>query len=739
MDILVRKIYLAYCLVWLNFSSLLKRHAENRDKHRMLIKNKLLTLSLLIAPPLASATDVLVVTAPDSNDLYTATTTSSATKNDTEIMKIPQTVNVVTKTQIENRAAETVVDALRYTPGVVTEYRGDSNRNDEVFSRGFDYANKILDGISFGGNASSSIGTTEPWFLDRIEMIKGPASVQFGQISPGGVIAMTSKKPTTQSINKIQLRAGNRNKTEGFFDLGGKLTDDGRVLYRLNGLAKKKDTQVRDYEEEKYAVAPAITFLNEDTSFTLLAYLQNSPKNGYRNFLPALGTLESTPEGKIPQDFNISNPDYNISRQKQHSIGYEFEHNFSDTISLVQKARYAEIDEKYHYLVFNTLASEAKNYPYVLKRMAQHEKTKLNTFGVDTHLIFNIDSEGIYQTLLVGVDYKWTKEDKQFWRDRSGNYDIDWRNPQYPKIDEARQTLSTNQLQKSDQTGIYIQDQIEWNNWNLLASARYDWIEVRTTDRIISDKSQQNDGKLTGLAGLLYSFDNGISPYISYSTSFEPNLATNRKPGSKPFDPKTAKQTEVGIKYLTPDQNTLATLSLYHIEQNNIPKYDAGLGYMTLIGKGESKGAEVQINSRLTDKFAITGAYSYTKTKVLETTNSAEKGKEFPRIPKNMVSVWGQYEENTGMLNGLKAGAGVRYIGSGKAEADNSFSVPGVTLYDAMVGYDLANISPSLKGATIQLNVNNLADKHYVSSCGMSDACFYGIGRTGTVTFDYAW
>ncbi|WP_228006349.1 TonB-dependent siderophore receptor [Morganella morganii] len=306
-------------------------------------KSKLSILSLLIASPLASATDVLVVTAPNSNDSYTATATSSATKNDTEIIKIPQTVNVVTKTQIESRAAETVVDALRYTPGVVTEYRGDSKRNGEVFSRGFDYANKILDSISFGGNASSSIGTTEPWFLDRIEMIKGPASVQYGQISPGGVIAMTSKKPTAQSINKIQLRAGNRNKTEGFFDLGGKLTEDGRVLYRLNGLAKKKDTQVRDYGEEKYAVSPAITFLNEDTSFTLLAYLQKSPKNGYRNFLPRVGTLESTPEGKIPQDFNISNPGYNISRQKQHSIGYEFEHNFSDTISLVQKARYAKL------------------------------------------------------------------------------------------------------------------------------------------------------------------------------------------------------------------------------------------------------------------------------------------------------------------------------------------------------------------------------------------------------------
>lgn len=502
---------------------------------------------------------------------------------------------------------------------------------------------------------------------------------------------------------------------------------------------KKKDTQVRDYEEEKYAIAPAITFLNEDTTFTLLAYLQNSPKNGYRNFLPKVGTLELTPEGKIPQDFNISNPDYNISKQKQHSIGYEFEHNFSDQISLVQKARYAEIDEKYNYLVFNTLASEAKNYPYVLKRMAQHEKTKLNTFGVDTHLNFDIDNGGLYQTLLVGVDYKWTKEDKQFWRDRSGNYDIDWRNPQYQKIDESKQTLFTDQLQKSDQIGIYIQDQIEWNSWNLLASTRYDWIEVKTIDRTNSDNSKQNDGKLTGLVGVLYSFDNGISPYISYSTSFEPNLATNRKPESKPFDPKTAKQTEIGIKYLTPDQKTLATLSLYHIEQKNIPKYDSELGYMTLIGKGESKGVEAQINSKLTDKFAVTGAYSYTKTKVLETANSAEKGKEFPRIPKNMASVWGQYEENSGMLNGLKAGAGVRYIGSSKAGADNSFSVPGVTLYDAMVGYELANISPSLKGATIQLNVNNLMDKHYVSSCGMSDACFYGIGRTGTVTFDYAW
>ncbi|ELP5685300.1 TonB-dependent siderophore receptor [Salmonella enterica subsp. enterica serovar Bredeney] len=705
----------------------------------MLKESKLSVLLLSIASPLASATDILVVTAPSPNDSYTAITTSSATRNDAEIMKIPQTVNVITKTQIESRAAETVVDALRYTPGVVTEYRGDSNRNDEVFSRGFDYANKILDGISFGGNASSSIGTTEPWFLDRIEMIKGPASVQYGQISPGGVIAMTSKKPTAQSVNKIQLRSGNRNKTEAFFDLGGKLTDDGNVLYRLNGLAKKKDTQVRDYEEEKYAIAPAITFLNEDTTFTLLAYLQNAPKNGYRNFLPRVGTVESTPEGKIPQDFNVSNPDYNISKQKQHSIGYEFEHNFSDTISLVQKARYAEIDEKYNYLVFNTLASESKNYPYVLKRIAQHEKTKLNTFGVDTHLNFNIDSEGIYQTLLVGVDYKWTKENKQFWRDRSDDYDIDWRNPQYQQINESRQKLSTDQLQASDQVGVYIQDQIEWNNWNLLASTRYDWIEVSTTDRRISDKSQQNDGKLTGLVGLLYSFDNGISPYISYSTSFEANLVTNRKPESKPFDPKSAKQIEVGIKYLTSDQNTLATLSLYHIEQNNIPKYDSDLGYMTLIGKGESKGVEAQINSKLTDKLAITGAYSYTKTKVLETAKNAEKGKEFPRIPKNMISVWGQYEENAGILDGLKAGAGVRYIGSSKAGADNSFSVPGVTLYDAMVGYDLENVSSSLKGATIQLNVNNLTDKHYVSSCGMSDACFYGIGRTGTVMFDYAW
>ncbi|GAB1439982.1 ferrichrome porin FhuA [Providencia sp.] len=709
----------------------------------MLVKSKLAVLPLLIVSQFAvaaSKSEIMVITAaPSSEDLYTATKTSSATKTDTEIMRLPQTVNVVTKTQIENRAAETVVESLRYTPGVVTEYRGDSNRNDEVFSRGFDYANKVLDGLSFGGNASSSMGTTEPWFLEKVEMIKGPASVQFGQISPGGVIVMTSKKPTTEKVNKIQLRAGNRNKTEGFFDVGGKLTDNGAVLYRLNGLAQKKDTQVKDYEEEKYAIAPAISFINEDTTFTLLGYLQNSPKNGYRNFLPKVGTLESTPNGKIPQDFNISNPDYNLSKQKQHSIGYEFEHNFNNGISLVQKARYGQIDEKYNYLVFNTISTDPVNYPYILKRMAQHEKNKLNTFGIDTHLNFDIDRGHLSQTLLVGVDYKWTKEDKKFWRDRNGNYDIDWRNPHYQTIDESKQALVTNQLQKSDQIGIYLQDQIEWKNWNLLASTRYDWLEVRTTDRTNADKSQQNDGKLTGLIGLLYTFDNGISPYISYSTSFEPNLATNRKPNSKPFDPKTAKQTEIGIKYLTPDQNTLATLSLYRIEQKNIPKYDSDIGYMTLIGKGESKGVEAQINSRLTDKFAITSAYSYTKTKVLETANSAEKGKEFTRIPKNMFSTWGQYDENSGILNGAKAGAGIRYIGSSQGSTDNSFSVPGVTLFDVMVGYDLGKASPSLKGATIQLNINNLADKRYVSSCGMADACFYGIGRTSTVTFDYSW
>lgn len=688
--------------------------------------------------------DKIIVTASPTQDPqapisgFVATRTLSTNKTDADIDKTPQSISVITRDQMDAQDVSSVSQALRYTPGVFTEYRGSSNRNDEVFIRGYSYAPRFLDGLSYGMGASSSTGALDPWLLERVELIRGPASVLYGQLNPGGLVAMTSKRPTSTPIHHIQVRAGNDRLAETAFDFGGPLSEDNRILYRLNGLAKTQHTQIKDYKEERFALAPSITFLpNEQTRLTLLSFIQQDPQAGYRNFLPAYGTVKKTPEGTIPFDFNVSNPDYHQSWRQQYGIGYEFEHEFNDSLKIVQNARYSHIKQKYKYLVFGSLR---KDNPYILERRAQRERRETDTLGIDTRLQADFATAKIDHTLIAGLDYQWSKEQDNLWRDMGSQYDLDWRNPNYHyPIDMSLQTPATDQLQKYDQIGVYLQDQLQWQNWILLAGLRQDWTQVRTHDFIANTRVQQDDNKLTGRAGLLYAFDNGISPYITYSTSFEPNLQTRRAPGTAPFDPSEGRQLEAGVKYLTPNKQTLATLSVYQLQQRNVTNYNAEKGYFEPVGEVRSRGFEAQVNSQLTENISFITSYAYTDTEVRKTIAKDTQGKELPRVPKHMASFWGQYDETSGLFNGAKAGFGVRYIGVSQGDTTNTFSVPSVTLYDAMLGYSLGELSPSLKGAEIQLNMNNIANKHYVASCAGDSACFYGIGRTMTATVNYRW
>ncbi|EOV7493949.1 TonB-dependent siderophore receptor [Proteus mirabilis] len=720
------------------------------------MSKKIIATNLLLALPFSllslqihaamtqNSPDKIIVTASPSQDPQgpisglVATKTLSTNKILSDIDKTPQSISVITRDQMDAQDVSSVSQALRYTPGVFTEYRGSSNRNDEIFIRGYSYAPRFLDGLSYGMGASSSTGAIDPWLLERVELIRGPSSVLYGQLNPGGLVAMTSKRPTSTTINHIQARVGNDKLTETAFDFAGSLSDDNRILYRLNGLAKTQHTQIKDYKEERFALAPAITFLpNEQTRLTLLSFIQQEPEAGYRNFLPAYGTVKKTPEGTIPFDFNVNNADYHQSWRQQYGVGYEFEHEFNDRLKLIQNARYSHIKQKYKYLVFGSLR---KDNPYILERRAQQEKRETDTFGIDTRLQADFDTEKLAHTAIIGIDYQWSKNKDNLLQAMGPEYDLDWRNPNYHyPIDISLQKPVTNQLQKHDQLGIYLQDQIQWKNWILLGGLRQDWAQVRTYDHIKNSKDQQDDQKLTGRVGLLYAFDNGISPYISYSTSFEPNLQTRRAPGSAPFEPSEGRQLEAGIKYLTPNEQTLATLSIYQLQQRNVTNYNAEKAYFEPVGEIRSRGIEAQINSQLTENISFISSYAYTDTEVRKTITAGTQGKELPRVPKHMASFWGQYDETSGLFNGAKAGFGVRYIGVSQGDTKNTISVPAVTLYDAMVGYSLGELSSSLKGAEVQLNMNNIANKHYVASCAGETACFYGIGRTMTATINYRW
>ncbi|CAK9884374.1 MAG: Ferrichrome outer membrane transporter/phage receptor [Candidatus Erwinia impunctatus] len=677
-------------------------------------------------------------TAPSKS--LVAKSSDSATKTTTPLVKTPQNISVVTRKQMDAQGATSVSDALSYSSGAFTNYRGSSNRNDEVVVRGFRYAPKFLDGLSYGlAGQGSANGQIDPWLLERVELVHGPASVLYGQVNPGGLINMTSKRPTAESLHEVQIRGGNQHLAEMAFDFGGSLNDDKTLLYRLNGIGSTQHQFVENYKQQRVAIAPALTWLpNNDTSFTMLTSYQNDPKAGYRNFLPEIGTVFPTASGDyIPYNLNVSDPGYNQSTREQVSAGYLFDHSFNDDLTLVQNLRYSTIDSKYKYLVYTWSNPEISQSN--LSRRAQREKDHADELALDNHLNAKFTTGDLAHNAIAGVDYKWSKSTNELWRVGGDQYNFDWIHPNYGvTVDESQMRKTIDSQNTLDQLGVYLQDQLEWQRWNLLLSGRQDWSEVRSLDHTDASQTQQNDSQFTGRAALLYAFDLGISPYISYSTSFEPNLDRGA-PGTSPFKPTTGAQREIGVKFQPPHSNTLLSAALFDITQKNITSWNSLLGYNEQIGKVRSKGIETELHTQLTPEIALVASYTFTDAVTKESNTASQIDKAPAAIPRHMASVWGSYSVHDGVMKGITFGSGVRYTGSSYGDNAESFRVPSYALVDLMTHYELGELTPSLKGASVQLNVNNLADKHYVSSCSGSSACFYGSGRSLFATVNYRW
>lgn len=713
--------------------------AVHTDKHTLRL---ILASTLLMVPAVQAAEDTLTVTA-ETQESVTAPTkgivakeSASGTKTATPLRKTPQTISVVTREQMNDQQPASVADALGYSSGVVTNYRGNSNRNDEVISRGFRYAPKLLDGLHYGlSSENGGAGQLDPWLLERVEMVHGPAGVLYGQVSPGGLLMMTSKRPTAESIHEVKLSTGNRHYGEAAFDFGGKLNDDNTLFYRLNGIANTKSEFVKNSKQQRMAIAPAITWLpNEDTSFTLLTSYQNDPKAGSRNFLPRSGTLYATPEGfTVPYDLNVSDADFAKSKREQTSIGYSLDHSFNEAVSFTQNLRYSHRNEDYKYLVYGYDYSD-----HVMTRMPQHEETQTNEFNVDNQLKGLFETGDVSHTVLGGLDYRYSHIDLKLSRAYGTQYNLDWTNPGRIDIDENDLALATSTLKTLNQYGVYLQDQMAWNNWNLVLSGREDWSQVRTQDRLANTDVTYNDSAFTGRAGLLYAFDNGVSPYISYSTSFEPVLA-QPAPGSDPLKPTTGAQTEVGVKFQPVGSNTMMTVSWFDINQKNVLSSIDGTRYYNQIGKVNSQGIETEIHAQPTPEIKLIAAYTYTDATTKESDTAAEVGHSPAAIPRHAASAWGSYSFLDGALDGLTVGTGVRYVGKAGGDNTGEYYVPHYTLYDAMVKYELGQAVPALKGTSLQFNVQNLTDEHYVASCSNAYACFYGSGRTFVASVDYRW
>lgn len=660
---------------------------------------------------------------------YVAKRSATGTKTDTPIEKNPQSVSVVTREEMDMRQPDTVKSALAYAPGVFAS-RGSSTTYDAVAIRGFPATNttQYLDGLRLLGDNYSE-ASIDPYFLERAELLRGPVSVLYGKSNPGGLVSMVSKRPTTEPLREIQFKMGTDNLFQTGFDFSDALDDQGIYSYRLTGLAKDSDTQQNMSKEKRYAIAPSFSWRPDDkTNFTLLANIQNDPYTGYYGWLPKQGTLIPLPDGsKLPTDFNEGEAS-NYMARKQRMIGYSFEHAFNDTWAVRQNLRYMQVDTDMKSIYGFGLSS-----PTTINRAYVQSKEHLNNFAVDTQAQAKVKTGDIDHTLLFGVDYSRMRNDIN--SDYGSTDGLSMTRPQYGN-DVVNINFPYKYLNRQEQTGLYVQEQGEWNQWLLTLGGRYDWAKTSANNRVLGYTNERSDGQFTWRGGLNYLFDNGVTPYFSYSESFEPTLDTSIN--GQTFKPSIGKQYEAGVKYVPKDRPIVLTGALYQLTKNNNLTPDPDNAQFSVqSGEIRSRGVELEAKAALNANVNLIASYTYTDAKY--TKDNTYQSKPTVEVPKHMASLWADYTFHETAVSGLTLGSGVRYVGSSSSfNSDNTtFKVPDYTLVDATIKYDLARFG--LPGSSVGVNINNLFDKTYVSSCYRDYACYWGAERqvVATATFRF--
>ncbi|MGG6300918.1 ferrichrome porin FhuA [Pantoea allii] len=651
---------------------------------------------------------------------------ATATKTDTPLRKTPQSITVVTREEMDLLGPQTLKDAFRYSADVMVDSRGSVSGFNSVNIRGFSQVgdNIYLDGLKLQSDSFTSF-QVDPYMLERAELLHGPASVLYGLSDPSGIIALVSKRPTPETLREVQFKAGNHNLFQTGFDFGGAVDDDNKLTYRLTGVASDQDQQQTGEKAKRYSIAPSFTWRPSDkTQFTFLSSFLDEPDTGWFGYLPKEGTVTSGAGGKLPTSFNDGEPGYNKISRKQKLVGYAFDHQINDSWTIRQNLRYGTVDMDYR-TIFGSQISPFD--PSQLTRGALKAKEHLSTFAVDTQAQHTFSTYEVDHTLLMGVDYRRTRND--VWQALGIASSLNLVNPVYGNT--AVQYFGyRDQVDHLQQTGLYLQDQAEWNHWVFTLGGRYDWSEVDSVNRLTNNTSAgQDDNEFTWRGGLNYLFDNGISPYISYSESFLPTAGSDYT--GKMFQASRAKQYEAGIKYIPDNQLISATLSVFQLTKDkNLSSDPEHILYSIQNGEQRSRGIELETKAALTENVDIIGSYSYTDAEY--TKDTLYQGNRPAEIPKNMAALWGNYTFHETSLSGLTVGLGSRYIGSTEGDNANSFKVKPYTIWNAVIQYDLGRFS--MPGSTIGLNVNNLFDKNYVAGCYATTACFYGAERQITAT-----
>ncbi|MDD7994834.1 ferrioxamine B receptor FoxA [Kosakonia radicincitans] len=656
---------------------------------------------------------------------------SGATKLETPDIETPQAVSIVTRQQYEEQGATSVRQTVSYTPGVYSNQIGASNRFDYIVLRGFSDGsldNVYLDGLKLMGDTNShSSLVIDPWFLDSVEVVRGPASVLYGRSSPGGIVALNSRKPSFDPGGEVKLFAGNNNQRGAAFDVTGPVDDNDRVAVRLTGMTRYADSQFDHLKEQRYAIAPSLTWrITDQTRLELMAYLHRDPEGGSHSGLPYEGTVTPHAGRKISNTFFEGEDNYDKYDRRENMVGYNIEHAFDSGWSVRQKLRYLHTKVNLNQVYAAGWLNDTE-----LNRGYSGSDESLSAITLDNQIDGSVDTGIINHRLLFGVDYQ--RRSNNVTASYGSFPAIDAFNPIYG-ADPLSISVYSREKHKLEQTGIYLQDQMSLDRWRLTLGGRHDQVKITNVNKINDTRDTLDQDHFSSRAALMYLFDSGFAPYVSYSTAFTPTSFTDEY--GKILQPMKGKQWEAGLKFQPEGSQTMYSASVYRINQKNIATKVEPTDPYRSIGEIESEGVELEAVGQLTDNLRLQAAYTYNDIRYKKS-SAEEQGKRAVYAPRNQASAWLSYDVKTGLFNGLTVGSGVRYVNGITSDRQNTHTLPSYTLVDLAVGYDLGNVG--LKGMSAQLNVNNLTDKRYVAACNSLSYCYFGAERSVVGSVSWAF
>ncbi|MUL35004.1 TonB-dependent siderophore receptor [Gloeocapsopsis sp. AAB1 = 1H9] len=668
---------------------------------------------------------IQIVVTGDREAGYQIDNATSATRTDTPLRDIPQSVQVVPQQVIEDQRITTVGDALRNVSGISVNANLSSIFSDYVRVRGFlvGRGSYFTNGIR-NEFAGYNLGQ-ETANVERIEVLKGPTSVLYGQVEPGGIINILTRQPLANPYYAADLTAGSFEFFRPTIDFSGPLNDSRTVRYRLNAAYQNSDSFVDRISVERYFIAPVISFeLGENTALTLEGQYLNF-SGPYYSGLPAVGTALSNPLGEVPITRVLDDPSVENSTRALGTAGYRLEHELDENWSIRNAFRYEFLDTDEDVIFLNDLEADNRT----VTRGAFRSRGLGQSYVLQTDVVGTVETGILTQELVAGVELRRVTGNEELFNDNNVP-SIDLFDPEYGIAPLTFEKTGDNQSAQNI-IGVYVQDLLSiGDQWHILVGGRFDYVEQTFDNELTNQSFYQSDSAFSPRVGIVYQPIEPVSLYASFSRSFAPSFdASNRNADGTPFEPTTGEQFEVGVKSEFLDGKVVATLAAYQITKQNVITADPERPRFSLqVGEERSRGIELDVLGEILPGLNLIATYAYTDAEITQD-NGGFEGNRSSNVPKHSGSLWLTYEIQRGDFQGLGFGAGIFAIGKRPGDLDNSFDLPGYVRTDAAIYYRRENWQAAL-------NVKNLFDVNYFESSLGRTTVFPGAPLTilGTVS-----